>query len=258
MKEIEINTLKDFVGKITKRTIHPRKILYRGQSEDLPLLPKIVRNPILVKSEVNNIEKEMLKQFKLKATPFLEYKPLTDWEWLSIAQHHGLKTRLLDWTENALAALWFCVEKKPLDLREFGVVWELDTILFDILVVTDSDKHPFEIEYTKILIPPNITRRIIAQSGLFTVHKLVDKKKLCVPLEKNKKYIDSLTKIKIPCSKFDEIKKDLNQCGINSASMFPGLDGICSHLNEILSSKEKIRRLLNYVNSMMPNKDIKP
>jgi type I restriction enzyme M protein len=47
----------------------------------------------------------MLEKFKREAIPYLTIKPNDDWDWLALAQHHGLPTRLLDWTQNPLVAV---------------------------------------------------------------------------------------------------------------------------------------------------------
>lgn len=223
-----IESIQDFVGLIDQLRDEEdldknySDFLFRGQKEDWKLLPKIAR--INVKGEIVNIEKIMMNKFKRAATPFIEHPIESEWDILSLAQHHGLPTRLLDWSNNAIAALWFAVKDPP--TSDYGVVWLLKPETSDFI---DGGENPYNIKKSLIFRPRIISRRISSQAGLFTAHK-IDDKGFVVRLETHKTFKTKLLKIKVPHNIFQDLRYKLNVLGVNSSTMFPDLVGLCEHL----------------------------
>lgn len=204
-------------------------LLFRGQTIDKPLLPKIARYE--PNGDIRNIEKLVLKEFRRGILPLSEFQPSSEWDLLALAQHHGLPTRLLDWTYSALVALWFAVsvtDAAKIRKNQNGVVWILSPEVKDFLM-DDDQESPYANGITKIFRGNIVSRRISAQAGLFTAHKIIRGVKV-IPLESNGIYSRKLTKILIPSEKFRSIRLQLNTLGINQATIYPDLDGFCAHL----------------------------
>ena len=200
--------------------------LFRGQSLDKALLPKIARFEL---KDVEETEREMLEDFQRRSIHLIDYHPGNSWDWLALAQHHGMATRLLDWTENPLIALWFSMSPKIEDVTtDYSVVWGFRVPKEDIVNLTD-DKDPFKGGMTKIFKPNHITKRISSQFGWFTIHKFNSDKKF-MPFESNRDYADRLFKIKIDSKCFRECQIRLHNFGINSSSMYPDIDGLAKHV----------------------------
>lgn len=221
-----IESLYDYT-KYIQRNSSNNLNLFRGQSQDKPLLPKIAR--LKLKCDFKITEKRMFKEFKLFSLAYLTIEPKDDWDWLAIAQHHGLATRLLDWTENPLVALWFAVERPPVKDKNGklmdGVVWSFRPQ--ESHFITEQDSDLFNIKGTRVFQPKHITTRITAQSGWFTIHKYMGSDNKFVKMETNKTYKKYLEKLIIPAEKFSELRGALDKCGINHSTIFPGIDGIC-------------------------------
>lgn len=207
--------------------------LYRGQSLDKTLLPKIARYTV---KNFEEIEREMLDDFQRRSLHLIDYHPANSWDWLALAQHHGMATRLLDWTENPLIALWFSMSPKIEDMKtDYSVVWGFNVPKDDIVNSTD-EKDPFKGRMTKIFKPNHITKRISAQFGWFTIHQSNSDKKF-IAFEKNSEYSNRLFKIEVDSKCFKDCKARLHNFGINSSSMYPDIDGLAQHVEWLYLGK---------------------
>ncbi|MDQ6479989.1 hypothetical protein [Dyadobacter sp. LHD-138] len=73
--------------------------------------------------------------------------------------------------------------------------------------------------------------RVVSQFGWFTAHKYSPTTNSFVSLETNKKLKQKIAVIQIPAKERLKILQTLSKFGINHNTIFPGIEGLCSHLN---------------------------
>lgn len=231
-----INSIEDFI-KFTEKPTIEAPFVYRGQSnKNWGLVPSLFRVPTLIqmieingniKSKWQEIEDRLMKKFKTHSLPLTKEKPKGYIDWLTLAQHHGLPTRLLDWSMNPLVALFFAVDNLSTD---DGIIYKerpflnyhLDTLNTGIFKETNDYGFVY---------PNHYSQRVNVQKGCFSLHKYPKGNNDFIP---HNKILDngstSPSSVIIPNKKKFQLKRDLDKLGINSFSLFPDLDGLTTYL----------------------------
>ena len=187
--------------------------LFRGVAVvDYPLVSSVGRQRDGY-SYSPDIERALFEQFKREALPFLAVRPETDWEWLALAQHHGVPTRLLDWSESPSVSLFFAVWGN--DEKDAGlyVVRRPDT-------VKELARDPFTVDEVRFFYPGYVTPRLVSQRGLFTVHPDPEE-----PYQR-----DDMHQIIIGKECKADFRKKLDSSGTHHAAIFADLDGLSRRL----------------------------
>ncbi len=232
--------------------------VYRGIAESTFQLESSLMR---LGGDYKNLEKHLLRNFRKYAHRDIALEPSL-WNWLSLAQHHGLPTRLMDWTYSPLVALHFAT----CDLDAYdkdGGVWCVDYVKIhknlpaklgfilekegcnaftahllsegaDTLEKFDAlSKDTFAVFFE----PPSMDDRIVNQYALFSVLSNSTMKMG----EWLKNHEEFCQKIVIPKELKWEIRDKLDQSNITERVLLPGLSGLCQWLKRHYSPNPLLR-----------------
>jgi len=194
--------------------------VFRGHSStDYGLVPSVGRGSFESKSGKIN-DREILNAFQRDAHGLVSALPASEWEWLSLAQHHGLPTRLLDWTHNVMVALYFAVEDNP---RSDGRVIALSRLAK--ASYSQLAASPFDLTSPVKYYPNVVSPRIWAQEGLFVV--CTDPK---LALDATLPEGASIEYLEVPARYKVRLRYELYRIGVHRSSLFPDLDGLAARI----------------------------
>jgi hypothetical protein len=259
-REQVVRSLGEFIDVVTpsepdRRTGRRRDTgVYRGAPEaDAPLLTSLDRLGSTERPHAKvSLEEHILRNFIRYSRQYIDAsRPHGDWELLITAQHHGVPTRLLDWTYSPLVAAFFAT--RPLDSGDERdrVVWRLDWQCvhrhfgFPALALQvqdldmlggESDRFtPWRLFADKVkkafacmIEPPSLDARIAAQYATFTLTSRTDRSFDAFLAEHSLE--DALTRYLIPAAEVARVRDQLDLVGIDERRLFPDLDGVAAAL----------------------------
>jgi len=208
------------------------------------LVPSLARNPAHLLAE-----NAVTKRFMQNATPHLKAAIMREWEWMFLMQHHRAPTRLLDWTESPLTAMYFAVSE-ALHTGNVAAVWCLDPVAlnreanlsFDFeqeIPAFGNDKNlesylpsrvkddPTKLQPIAIMGPRN-TPRMAAQLGTFTINH-----RLHTPIEQIGKQ-KHVWRWLVPPTAKSNVMRELSILGVSALTVFPELDRVADLSKELL------------------------
>ncbi|MEW6667679.1 MAG: FRG domain-containing protein [Thermodesulfobacteriota bacterium] len=203
------------------------------------------------------LEKLLISRFQQRSIPFHSRSLVDPWEWVFLMQHYGVPTRLLDWSESPLMALFFAVTSAPHILGAKGkpvfagdaAVWVLDPKQwnkravdlrsFPGSILTTDD--PNAIAYKPIgdintmkafpvaVYGAHNSQRIVAQRGVFVCFGK-DTRSMESVYERESFPAGCLMKIALRKGKLPSIHEALRRHGLTDSVVFPDLDGLAREI----------------------------
>jgi hypothetical protein len=265
----------DEIDKLNDEYIKEKRFAFRGQSNvGWKLKTSLERAAEMFSIELTNlpkIEEGLIRRYRREAYLYIDHPPDDNdiMQWLSLMQHHGAPTRLLDWTYSFFIALFFALEQVVFNDQGYGecAVWAIDREWLRERSVSqlpiekrekiDRDEDLKEANTIRILFdsyspvrsvyqlnPFRLNQRLILQQGFFLAPGDVSQSFMLniENLFEGKDVTGQFRKIKIHLDRefFITAINRLYRMNISRATLFPGLDGFSASLKQQIPITEAI------------------
>jgi FRG domain len=260
VKVKSVDSLESYISLVEKlRSKRGKQLWYRGCGKSSHnLKPSLYRHKRLQTiEEILTLEKDLLARFRQRSIPF-HSRPLTDdWEWLFLMQHYGVPTRLLDWSESPLMALFFAVTMASHRIGKSGrpvftgdaSIWLLDpeqwnkhsvglkSFTGQVLTTDDPNASAYKPvgnvttmkSFPIALYGSHNSQRIVAQRGVFVCFGK-DTRPMETVYNLEGFPADCLMKLVLRKGRLPHMYEALRRQGITDSVVFPDLDGLAREI----------------------------
>lgn len=239
--EVDLTSWKYLYDFVRQEMLDYSHYVWRGQRDAAWSLASSFDRAMTFKpkSSYATLAKRHLNSFKLASRGRRGANPSTpgsDDDWWALAQHHGMATPLLDWTESPFAAMYFAFDKEQAPSSDKRAIWALNAVNSKNKSITDAHvgRDPPILRFIRPMQDENA--RLVSQSGLFTRAPYGDTVDSWITSNfKGHVAGAPLVKISVPNRERPDCLRTLTKMNINHLSLFPDLYGAGQHCNKKLS-----------------------
>jgi len=253
VKQVDLGSWSEFKSKIDSFRL---EWIYRGQANSAWGLSASLERSSLLEID-HEVEIALISEYKKAIRSFHDYKgnPESTLEWLSLLQHYGTPTRLIDFTTSPYIAAYFAFQDESCKMADSVSVWCVNIIRFyqaalyfldkqneRIDVKAGSDRYLFNELDFEILFRRDIDCIMPFDHSGANQRQLIQQSVFVAAMNPQKRFADQLafldyqempimTKLTIPSKERKVALRDLIRMNITHATLFPGIDGFARALN---------------------------